>query len=318
MDKQAKIYVAGHTGLVGSSLVRQLRQEGYTNLLLRTHEELDLTDADATRFFFQEKKPDYVFMAAAKGGGVYINSVEPADFCRINLQIAVNTIDAAYRSGVKKLLYMGSSCIYPKLAAQPIKEEYLLTGALEKTNEAYALAKIVGVKLCEEYNIQYGTDFISCMPCNAYGPGDHFEPEGSHVVPALIRKFHEAKVQKKEEVVMWGTGRPIREFIYIDDIASAACFLMDNYTGNETVNVGTGTEYSILELAQMIQRVVGYEGKIVNDLTKPDGTPRKLVDASKIFAMGWHPTVKFEDGIRKTYEDFLAHEEKYLREGREK
>lgn len=318
MDKQEKIYVAGHTGLVGSGLVRQLRQEGYTNLLLRTHKELDLTDAGATLAFFQEEKPDYVFMAAAKVGGVYINSVEPADFCRINLQIAVNTIDAAYRSGVKKLLYMGSSCIYPKLAVQPIKEEYLLTGALEKTNEAYALAKIVGVKLCEEYNIQYGTDFISCMPCNAYGPGDHFDPEGSHVVPALIRKFHEAKRQKKAEVVMWGTGRPIREFIYIDDIASAAYFLMEHYTGNETVNVGTGTEYSILELAQMIQRVVGYEGKIVNDLTKPDGTPRKLVDASKIFAMGWRPTVEFEEGIRKTYEDFLAHEEEYLREGREK
>lgn len=318
MDKQAKIYVAGHTGLVGSSLVRQLRQEGYTNLLLRTHKELDLTDAGATLAFFQGEKPDYVFMAAAKVGGVYINSVEPADFCRINLQIAVNTIDSAYRSGVKKLLYMGSSCIYPKLAAQPIKEEYLLTGELEKTNEAYALAKIVGVKLCEEYNIQYGTDFISCMPCNAYGPGDHFDPEGSHVVPALIRKFHEAKRQKKAEVVMWGTGRPIREFIYIDDIASAAYFLMEHYIGNETVNVGTGTEYSILELAQMIQRVVGYEGKIVNDLTKPDGTPRKLVDASKIFAMGWRPTVEFEEGIRKTYEDFLAHEEEYLREGRKK
>lgn len=318
MDKQAKIYVAGHTGLVGSSLVRRLKQEGYVNLLLRTHNELDLTDSTATQMFFQEEKPDYVFMAAAKVGGVYINSVEPADFGRINLQMAVNTIDAAYRSGVKKLLYMGSSCIYPKLSAQPIKEEYLLTGALEKTNEAYALAKIVGVKLCEAYNIQYGTDFISCMPCNAYGPGDHFDPEASHVVPALIRKFHEAKIEKKREVVMWGTGKPIREFIYIDDIASAACFLMEHYSGNETVNVGTGKEYSILELAQIIQKIVGYEGKIVNDLSKPDGTPRKLVDAGKIFAMGWHPTVEFADGIRRTYEDFLAHEKEYLREGQAK
>ena len=318
MEKQAKIYVAGHTGLVGSSLVRRLRQEGYNNLLLRTHDELDLTDSEATQNFFHKEKPDYVFMAAAKVGGVYINSVEPADFGRINLQIAVNTIDAAYRSGVKKLLYMGSSCIYPKLSAQPIKEEYLLTGALEKTNESYALAKIMGVKLCEAYNIQYGTNFISCMPCNAYGPGDHFDPEASHVVPALIRKFHEAKIQKKAEVVMWGSGKPIREFIYIDDIASAACFLMNNYSGNETVNVGTGMEYSILELAQMIQQIVGYEGKIVHDLTKPDGTPRKLVDASKIFAMGWRPKMEFEDGIRATYENFLLHEEEYMREGMKK
>lgn len=312
MEKDARIYVAGHTGLVGSSIVRRLRREGYSNLLLRTHAELDLTDAAATQAFFQEEQPEYVFMAAAKVGGVYINSVEPADFGRVNIQIAVNTIDAAYRSGVKKLLYMGSSCIYPKMAPQPIKEEYLLTGGLEKTNEAYALAKIFGVKLCEFYNVQYQTDFISCMPCNAYGPGDSFDPQGSHVVPALIRKFHEAKELGKSEVVMWGTGKPIREFIYIDDIAGAAFFLMKHYSGNETVNVGTGTEYSILELAQIIQQVVGYEGKIVNDLTKPDGTPRKLVNSSKIFCLGWRPEVAFADGIKRTYEDFLAHKDEYL------
>ena len=312
MEKQAKIYVAGHTGLVGASIVRRLRKEGYQNLLLRTHDQLDLTDAVAILNFFMTEKPDYVFMAAAKVGGVYINSVQPADFGRINVQIAVNTLDAAYRCGVKKLLYMGSSCIYPKLAAQPIKEEYLLTGELEKTNEAYALAKILGVKMCEFYNIQYGTDFISCMPCNAYGPGDSFDPQGSHVVPALIRKFHEAKEQGQPEVVMWGTGKPIREFIYIDDIASAAVFLMEHYSGNETVNVGTGTEYSILELAKIIQQVVGYEGKIVNDITKPDGTPRKLVDSSKIFGLGWRPEVAFADGIKKTYEDFLQHKDEYL------
>lgn len=311
MEKNAKIYVAGHTGLVGSAIVRQLKKEGYTNLVLRTHAELDLTDASATQAFFQTEKPEYVFMAAAKVGGVYINSVEPADFGRINLQIGMNTIDAAYRSGVKKLLYMGSSCIYPKYAEQPIKEEYLLTGALEKTNEAYALAKIMGIKMCEFYNIQYGTDFISCMPCNAYGPGDSFDPQASHVVPALIRKFYEAKARNLPEVVMWGTGKPIREFIYIDDIASAALFLMENYSGNETVNVGTGKEYSILELAQIIQRAVGYEGKIVHDLSKPDGTPRKLVDSSKIFAMGWQPQIDFQTGIGLTFDDFVNNKDRY-------
>ena len=311
MEKNAKIYVAGHTGLVGAAIVRQLKKEGYTNLVLRTHAELDLTDVSATQAFFQTEKPEYVFMAAAKVGGVYINSVEPADFGRINLQIGMNTIDAAYRSGVKKLLYMGSSCIYPKYAKQPIKEEYLLTGALEKTNEAYALAKIMGIKMCEFYNIQYGTDFISCMPCNAYGPGDSFDPQASHVVPALIRKFYEAKARNLPEVVMWGTGKPIREFIYIDDIASAALFLMENYSGNETVNVGTGKEYSILELAQIIQRAVGYEGKIVHDLSKPDGTPRKLVDSSKIFAMGWQPQIDFQTGIGLTFDDFVNNKDRY-------
>lgn len=314
MEKNAKIYVAGHTGFVGSRIVERLKKEGYDNLVLRTHEELDLTDAAATYRFFEDEKPEYVFVAAAKVGGVYINSVEPADFGRINVRIAVNVIDAAYRAGVKKLLYMGSSCIYPKFAEQPIKESSLLTGELEKTNEAYALAKIFGVKLCEFYNIQYGTDFISCMPGNAYGPGDHFGKESSHVVSAFIRKFYEAKQNGEDEVVMWGTGTPVREFIYIDDVASAAVFLMNHYSGNETVNVGTGKEVTISELADIVAKIVGYQGKIVHDLTKPDGTPRKLVDSSKIFSLGWKPEMDFEEGMRRTYEDFLAHKDKYLAE----
>lgn len=304
MEKQAKIFVAGHTGMVGSAILRRLEKDGYEQVICRTHGQLDLTDQAAVNDFFEKERPEYVFVAAARVGGVYINSVRPADFMYDNLAIALNVIHAAYLYGVKKLLYMGSSCIYPRLAKQPIKEEYLLTGALEKTNEAYALAKISGVKLCEFYNQQYGTDFISCMPCNAYGPGDSYDPEGSHVVPALIRKFWEAKKENRPEVVMWGTGRPIREFIYIDDIASAAVFLMDHYSGNETINVGTGTEYSIGELAAIIQKAVGYKGRVVNDTTKPDGTPRKLVDSSRILAMGWKPEVPFEEGIYRTLEDF--------------
>ena len=252
-------------------------------------------------------------MAAAKVGGVLANSTQQADFCRINLQISLNTIDAAYKNSVKKLLYMGSSCIYPKETTQPINEKSLMTGLPEKTNEAYAVAKIAGVKLCEYYNLQYGTDYISCMPCNAYGPGDHFDPNDSHVVAALIRKFHEAKVNNLSEVVMWGTGKPVREFIYIDDIADAAIFLMNNYTGNETVNVGTGKEYTILQLAEIIKEVVGFDGRIVNDTSKPDGIPRKLVDASKILSMGWSPKMSFDEGIKLTYEDFLRNKDNYLR-----
>lgn len=314
MDKQAKIYVAGHTGLVGSAIVRKLREDGYTNLLLVSHKELDLTrQADVWEFFGKER-PEYVFVAAAKVGGVFINDRLPAEFMYTNLAITVNVVDAAYRYGVKKLLYMGSSCIYPRMAAQPIKEEALLTGELEKTNEAYALAKISGVKMCEFYNRQYGTDFISCMPCNAYGPGDNFDPEGSHVVLALIRKFHEAKENRAKEAVIWGTGTPIREFIYIDDIADAAVFLMRHYSGDGTVNVGTGTEYSIGELAEIIRAEVGFKGEIVKDLSKPDGTPRKLVDATKIFQMGWRPKVPFKEGIRRTYRDFLENIGQYAGE----
>lgn len=312
MYKQAKIYVAGHTGLVGSAIVRKLKENGYTNLLMKKHEELDLTDRAAVREFFEKERPEYVFVAAARVGGVLINDKLPAEFMYTNLAITMNVIDTAYRSHVKKLLYMGSSCIYPRMAKQPIKEEYLLTGELEKTNEAYALAKIAGVKMCEFYNRQHGTDFISCMPCNAYGPGDNYDPEGSHVVPALIRKFYEAKVRGEKEVVLWGTGKPVREFIYIDDIADAALFLMEHYSGNQTVNVGTGTEYTIGELARMIQEQVGFEGTVLHDLSKPDGTPRKLVDATKIFQMGWRPKVSFEEGIKITYRDFLEHIDLYM------
>lgn len=315
MERSAKIYIAGHTGLVGSAIVRELKRQGFSNLCAKPHSELDLRSQAAVEAFLAEEKPDYVFMAAATVGGVVINDRHPARFFYDNLAMTQNVIHSAYLAGVKKLLYMGSSCIYPKLAQQPIREDSLLTGALEHTNEGYAIAKIAGVKMCEFYNREYGTDFISCMPCNAYGPGDDFSPEGSHVVPALIRKFHEAKVNGLPEVVMWGTGTPIREFIYIDDIAKAAVFLMEHYSGNETVNVGTGTEYTIRELAGIIRDVVGYEGEIINDISKPDGTPRKLVDASKILSMGWKPETSFEDGIRITYEDYVANIEQYQMEG---
>lgn len=312
IDREAKIYVAGHTGLVGSAIVRELTRRGYDNLCFISHDSLDLRSQAQTETFFEKEKPDYVFVAAATVGGLVINDKLPATFFYDNMAIGMNVINAAYKSNVKKLLYMGSSCIYPKFAEQPIKEEALLTGALEKTNEAYAISKIACLKMCEFYNREYGTDFISCMPCNAYGPGDSFDPEGSHVVPALIRKFHEAKMNNIPEVVMWGTGKPIREFIFIDDIAKAAVFLMEHYSGNETVNVGTGTEYSIGELAAIIKGVVGYEGNIVNDFSKPDGTPRKLVDSSKIFGLGWKPETSFEEGIRITYQDFIDNIEKYL------
>lgn len=312
MEKEAKIYVAGHTGLVGSAVIRRLQQEGYTNLILRTHQELDLTDRLATEEFFQTERPDYVFVAAAKVGGIMANSRQPADFGQINTRIALNTIDSAYHSGVKKLLYFSSNCAYPKMAPQPMKEEYLLMGLPEKTNEAYSLAKILGIRMCEYYNIQYGTDFISCMPANAYGPGDNYDPNDSHVIPAFIRKFHEAKENNDTEVVMWGTGDPVREFIYIDDIASGAVFLMNHYSGNETVNIGTGKEYAIKDLADIIRDVVGYEGKVTRDLSKPDGTPRKLMDSSKIFELGWKPEVDFDEGIRNTYQDFLVHKDDYL------
>lgn len=313
MDKHSRIYVAGHTGLVGSAIVRRLQAEGYSNLILKTHDELELRNQDAVNHFFEREKPEYVFVAAATVGGVLANDTQPGRFLYDNLAISMNVIHGAYKFGVKKLLYLGSGCIYPKFAEQPIREETLLTGELEKTNEAYAIAKIAGVKMCEFYNRQYGTDFISCMPCNAYGPGDNFDPEGSHVVPALIRKAHEAKQYHADSIKIWGTGSAIREFIYIDDIASAAVFLMQHYSGNETVNIGTGTEYTIGQLAEIICKVVGFKGEIINDLTKPDGMPRRLLDASKIFALGWKPAVNFAEGIQKTYEDFQAHQEKYLK-----
>lgn len=315
MERDAKIYIAGHTGLVGSAIVRELKRQGFSNLCVKPHSELDLRNQATTEAFLAAEKPDYVFMAAATVGGVVINDRHPARFFYDNLSMSQNVIHGAYLAGVKKLLYMGSNCIYPKFADQPIREDSLLTGALEHTNEGYAVAKIAGVKMCEFYNREYGTDFISCMPCNAYGPGDDFSPEGSHVVPALIRKFHEAKVNGLPEVVMWGTGTPIREFIFIDDIAKAVIFLMENYSGNETVNVGTGTEYTIRELAEIIRDEISYDGIIVNDTTKPDGTPRKLVDASKILSMGWRPQTSFAEGIRITYKDYVENMAKYHMEG---
>lgn len=311
MEKDARIYVAGHTGLAGSAITRELKRQGYRNLLAATHDELDLRNQKDTEAFFEREKPEYVFVAAATVGGVLANDSLPGKFLYDNLTISVNVIHSAFQAGVKKLLYLGSGCIYPRLAEQPVKEEALLTGALEKTNEAYAIAKIAGVKMCEYYNKQYKTSFISCMPCNTYGPGDNYDLNGGHVVPAMIRKFYEAKESRAPEVVIWGSGKPVREFIYIDDIADAAVFLMRNYSGNETVNIGTGTEYTIAGLAEVIKEAAGYEGNIAYDLTKPDGAPRKLLDSSKLFEMGWRPSVSFADGIRRTLEDYVKNRDKY-------
>lgn len=305
MRKEAKIYVAGHRGLVGSAILRKLRAEGYSNIITRTHQELDLTNQQAVYQFFEAERPEYVFLAAAKVGGILANSTYPADFIRENLLIQTNVIDAAYRYGVKKLLFLGSSCIYPKFAPQPIKEEYLLTGALEPTNEPYAVAKIAGIKMCQAYNKQYGTNFICVMPTNLYGPGDNFDLETSHVLPALIRKFHEAKVTGAPHVVVWGSGTPRREFLHVDDLADACLFLMNNYDSSEIINIGVGKDLTIAELAQLIKEIVGYKGEIVFDTTKPDGTPRKLLDVSKIFNLGWRPRILLEDGIRSTYEWFV-------------
>lgn len=307
MDKGSKIYVAGHRGLVGSAILRKLRAEGYTNLVTRTRQELDLRDQAAVNRFFEEERPEYVFLAAAKVGGILANSTYPADFIRDNLLIQTHVIDAAYRYGVKKLLFLGSSCIYPKHAPQPMKEEHLLTGPLEPTNEAYAVAKIAGIKMCQAYRRQYGFNAISLMPTNLYGPGDNFDLQTSHVLPALIRKFHEAKEEGRKEVVVWGTGTPRREFLHVDDLADAALFLMKHYESEEIINVGVGEDISIRELAELIARIVGFEGEIVYDTTKPDGTPRKLLDTSRLFAHGWRPKIPLEEGIRQTYRWFLEH-----------
>jgi len=308
MTKQSKIFVAGHRGLVGSAILRRLAAEGYTNLITRTRQEVDLRDQAVVERFFQEEHPEYVFLAAAKVGGILANHTYPADFIRDNLLIQTNVIDAAYRYGAKKLLFLGSSCIYPKHAPQPLKEEYLLTGLLEPTNEAYAVAKIAGIKMCQAYRRQYGFNAISLMPTNLYGPGDNFDLETSHVLPALIRKFHEAKVLGKDEVVVWGTGTPRREFLHVDDLADAILFLMRYYDSEEIINVGVGEDISISELAELIARIVGFEGKIVYDTSKPDGTPRKLLDVSRIFEMGWRPKIPLEEGIRQTYQWFLEHQ----------
>ncbi|WP_332445866.1 GDP-L-fucose synthase family protein [Sphaerochaeta sp.] len=307
MEKEAKIYVAGHNGMVGSSLVRELNRQGYSNLLLRTSKDLDLRQQNQVEDFFEMEKPDYVFLAAAKVGGIMANSTYPADFMYDNIMMEMNVIHSAWKYHAKKLLFLGSSCIYPKLASQPIKEESLLTSALEPTNEAYALAKISGLKYCEYLNRQHGTDFISAMPTNLYGPNDNYHPQNSHVLPALLRRFHEAKVSNSPSVTIWGTGTPLREFLYVDDLAEACVFLMNIYHGSETVNIGTGKELSIKELAYQIKRVIGYEGKVLFDDSKPDGTPRKLLDVSKLTQMGWSYKTELEVGIRLAYEDYLSH-----------
>ncbi len=302
MEKQAKIYVAGHRGMVGSAIVRRLQAEGYTNLVLRTSKELDLREQAAVRRFFEEEKPEYVFLAAAKVGGILANNTYRGEFIYDNLMIQSNVIHEAYRQGVKKLLFLGSSCIYPKFAPQPIKEEYLLTGALEPTNEPYAVAKIAGIKLCQAYRDQYGCNFICAMPTNLYGPGDNFDLQTSHVMPALIRKFLEAKAKQAPSVSVWGTGSPRREFLYVDDLAEACLFLMQYYDEKEIVNVGTGEDISIKELAGLIQEITGYNGVIEWDTSKPDGTPRKLLDVSRIHALGWKHKTSLKEGIRKTVE----------------
>lgn len=305
MPKEAKIYVAGHRGMVGSAILRELQRQGYHNFVLRTHSELDLTRQDQVEAFFAQEKPEYVFLAAAKVGGIVANNEVPADFMYQNMMLEMNVIHAAVENGCKKLEFLGSSCIYPRLAPQPMPENCLLTSELEKTNEAYALAKISGLKYCEFLNRQYGTDFISVMPTNLYGPNDNYHPTHSHVLPALIRRFHEAKMTGTKEVTCWGDGSPLREFLYVDDLANLCVFLMNNYSGNETVNAGTGKEITIKALTEMVAKVVGYEGTILWDTTKPNGTPRKLLDVSKADQLGWHYTTELEQGIALSYEDFL-------------
>ncbi|MGG3625223.1 GDP-L-fucose synthase [Bacillus gobiensis] len=308
MDKNKKIYVAGHRGLVGSAIKRKLETEGYENIIVQTSNELNLIDKEKVDQFFEIEKPDYVFLAAAKVGGIVANNEFPADFIRDNLLIQTNVIDAAFRNGVEKLLFLGSTCIYPKLAPQPLKEEYLLTGELEPTNEPYAIAKIAGIKMCQSYNRQYGTNFISVMPTNLYGPEDNFDLHTSHVLPALIRKFHEAKETNADAVEIWGTGTPKREFLYSDDLADACVYLMDNYTGNDIINIGVGEDIAIKDLAETIQNVVGFNGKLTFDTSKPDGTPRKLVDVTRLNDIGWKAQTNLKEGIQKAYQWFLENE----------
>ena len=302
INKDAKIYIAGHNGLVGSALVRLLKEEGYSNLVIKNRSELDLTSYSQVEKFFTDEKPEYVFLAAAKVGGILANDKYPADFIKDNLLIETNIIDNSYKTGAKKLLFLGSSCIYPKLSPQPIKEEYLMTGALEPTNEAYAVAKIAGITMCQSYNKQYSTNYISVMPTNLYGQNDNFDLESSHVLPAMIRKFDDAKKSNLSEVVLWGSGSPKREFLNVDDLARACLFLMNNYDNSEIINIGTGEDISILELANLVKDCVGYEGQIVWDTTKPDGTPRKLLDVSKLHSLDWKHNIGLADGIKSTYE----------------
>ena len=306
MNLDSKIYVAGHRGMVGSAIVRELQRKGYNNLMLRTHKELDLTRQLDVERFFAEEKPEYVFLAAAKVGGIAANSAALADFMYQNMTLEMNVIHAAWQNDVKKLEFLGSSCIYPRLAPQPMKEDCLLTSALEPTNEAYALAKISGLKYCEYLNRQYGTNYISVMPTNLYGPNDNYHPEHSHVLPAMIRRFHEAKEQGLQEVTCWGDGSALREFLYVDDLANLCVFLMNNYSGNETVNAGTGKELTIRKLAETVAEVVGYRGSILWDTSRPNGTPRKLLDVSKATRLGWTYKTELKDGIRMAYEDYLS------------
>jgi len=310
MRPTSKIYIPGHRGMAGSAILRNLEARGYHNIITRTHSELNLTNQQAVNNFFEIEKPEYVFLAAAKVGGILANSTYPADFIYDNLMIEANVIHAAYTHGVKKLLFLGSSCIYPRLAPQPLKEEYLLTGELEVTNEAYAVAKIAGIRMCKHYNQQYGTNFISVMPTNLYGPGDNYDPETSHVMAALIRKFHGAKMNNEPQVVVWGTGAPRREFLHVDDVADASVYLMENYDVadiGEFVNIGVGEDLMIRELAKLIKDIIGYEGEIVYDTTKPDGTPQKLLDVSRLHGIGWKANISLRDGIGQAYEWYKSH-----------
>lgn len=304
MKKNAKIYIAGHRGMVGSAIYRKLKSEGFENLIYRSSAELDLRRQNAVDVFFRNEQPDYVFLAAAKVGGIHANNVYRADFIYENLMIQNNVIHASYQQNIKKLMFLGSSCIYPKLAAQPLTEDSLLTGLLEPTNEPYAIAKIAGIKMCDAYRAQYGCNFISAMPTNLYGPNDNYNLNNSHVLPALLRKFHEAKMNEDSTVTIWGTGSPLREFLHVDDLAAACLFLMNNYNEAGHINVGSGSEISILDLAKLVKEIVGFEGKMFNDLSKPDGTPRKLMDNSKINQLGWSAQIDLENGIRSVYDDF--------------
>ena len=312
MEKNAKIYIAGHRGMVGSAIHRKLEKEGYTNIVTRVSAELDLRSQNDVANFFELEKPDYVFLAAAKVGGIVANNTYRAQFLYENLQIQNNVIHSSYLNGVKKLMFLGSSCIYPKLAPQPLKEEYLLTGLLEPTNEPYAIAKIAGIKMCDAYRAQYDCNYISVMPTNLYGYNDNYHPENSHVLPALIRRFHEAKMNNKAEVTIWGTGSPKREFLFADDLAEACYYLMQNYNEEGLVNIGTGEDISIKELAILIKHIIGFEGEIKFDTSKPDGTPRKLMDVSKLHSKGWKHKIELEDGIKLAYQDFLSHQAKLV------
>jgi GDP-L-fucose synthase len=306
MEKNSNIYIAGHTGMVGGAILRRLKDEGFNNIICRSSKELDLRNQQSVAAFFEKENPEYVFLAAAKVGGILANNTYRADFLYDNLIMEANIIHSAYQNGVRKLMFLGSSCIYPKLAPQPLKEEYLLTGVLEATNEPYAIAKIAGIKLCEAYRDQYGCNFISVMPTNLYGRGDNYHPDNSHVLPALIRRIHEAKLKDDASVTVWGTGTPRREFLYADDLAEACVYLMQNYDEKGLINVGTGEDLSIRELAEMVQTIIGFRGKLIFDTSKPDGTPRKLMDVSKLHSLGWKHATDLAEGIKSAYSDFLS------------